>query len=106
MTQIPALDGLRVLDLTRLLPGPVATLRLAELGADVLKIEAPGEGDYARTMLQSDADRAAGTPSAFYRLVNRGKRSITLDLKRTEGARNCSNWRAMPTCSSRVFAPG
>lgn len=85
MTQIPALDGLRVLDLTRLLPGPVATLRLAELGADVLKIEAPGEGDYARTMLQSDADRAAGTPSAFFRLVNRGKRSITLDLKRAEG---------------------
>ena len=85
LTQTPALDGLRVLDLTRLLPGPVATLRLAELGADVLKIEAPGEGDYARTMLQSDADRAAGTPSAFYRLVNRGKRSLTLDLKRAEG---------------------
>ncbi|MDR5819949.1 CaiB/BaiF CoA-transferase family protein [Caballeronia sp. LZ043] len=81
----PALTGLRVLDLTRLLPGPVATLRLAELGADVLKIEPPGEGDYARTMLQSPADRARGVPSAFYRIVNRGKRQLTLDLKTPEG---------------------
>ncbi|MDR5813118.1 CaiB/BaiF CoA-transferase family protein [Caballeronia sp. LZ033] len=81
----PALTGLRVLDLTRLLPGPVATLRLAELGADVLKIEPPGDGDYARTMLQSPADRARGVPSAFYRIVNRGKRQLTLDLKTPEG---------------------
>ncbi|MDR5854316.1 CaiB/BaiF CoA-transferase family protein [Caballeronia sp. LZ062] len=85
MTTSPALAGLRVLDLTRLLPGPVATLRLAELGADVLKIEPPGEGDYARSMLQSDADRASGAPSAFYRIVNRGKRSMTLDLKTEAG---------------------
>lgn len=81
MTPPPALAGLRVLDLTRLLPGPVATLRLAELGADVLKIEPPGEGDYARTMLQTEAERRSGTPSAFYRIVNRGKRTVTLDLK-------------------------
>ncbi|AET88880.1 MULTISPECIES: CaiB/BaiF CoA transferase family protein [Caballeronia] len=81
----PSLTGLRVLDLTRLLPGPIATLRLAELGADVLKIEPPGEGDYARAMLQSDADRQSGTPSAFYRIVNRGKRQLTLDLKTDEG---------------------
>ncbi|SAL21322.1 L-carnitine dehydratase/bile acid-inducible protein F [Caballeronia cordobensis] len=81
----PSLTGLRVLDLTRLLPGPIAALRLAELGADVLKIEPPGEGDYARTMLQSDADRQSGTPSAFYRIVNRGKRQLTLDLKTGEG---------------------
>ncbi len=81
----PSLDGLHMLDLTRLLPGPVATMRLAELGADVLKIEAPGEGDYARTILQSDADRHSGTPSAFYRIVNRGKRCMTLDLKTDNG---------------------
>jgi crotonobetainyl-CoA:carnitine CoA-transferase CaiB-like acyl-CoA transferase len=77
----PSLTGLRVLDLTRLLPGPVATLRLAELGADVLKIEPPGDGDYARTMLRSETDRQSSTPSAFYRIVNRGKRQLTLDLK-------------------------
>jgi crotonobetainyl-CoA:carnitine CoA-transferase CaiB-like acyl-CoA transferase len=82
----PALRGLRVLDLTRLLPGPVAALRLAELGAEVLKIEAPGAGDPTRTMMQSSNDRVAGRPGAFYRLVNRGKRETRLDLK-SEGGR-------------------
>jgi crotonobetainyl-CoA:carnitine CoA-transferase CaiB-like acyl-CoA transferase len=76
---------LRVLDLTRLLPGPVAALRLAELGAEVLKIEAPGAGDPTRTMMQSSNDRVAGRPGAFYRLVNRGKRETRLDLKSEAG---------------------
>lgn len=74
-----------MLDLTRLLPGPVAALRLAELGADVLKIEAPGAGDPTRTMMQSSGDRVAGRPGAFYRLVNRGKRETRLDLKSESG---------------------
>ena len=82
----------RVLDLTRLLPGPLATLRLAELGAEVLKIEEPGAGDGARTMMQSAADRSAGRPSAFYRLVNRGKRETRLDLKTETG---CTVLRAL-----------
>lgn len=81
-----ALQGLRVLDLTRLLPGPVATLRLAEMGADVLKIEPPGAGDAARNMMQKAEDEVAGRPGAFYRLVNRGKRETRLDLK-SEGGR-------------------
>jgi crotonobetainyl-CoA:carnitine CoA-transferase CaiB-like acyl-CoA transferase len=85
LTTHSPLRGLRVLDLTRLLPGPVATLRLAELGADVLKIEEPGAGDGARAMMQSAADRAAGRPSAFYRIVNRGKRETRLDLKSETG---------------------
>ncbi|QBQ98602.1 CoA transferase [Paraburkholderia pallida] len=80
------MQGLRVLDLTRLLPGPVATLRLAEMGADVLKIEPPGTGDAARNMMQSAEDEIAGRPGAFYRLVNRGKRETRLDLK-SEGGR-------------------
>ena len=84
MTDAP-LHGLRVLDLTRLLPGPLATLRLAELGADVLKIEEPGAGDAARAMMQAPADRASGMPSSFYRLVNRGKRETRLDLKSETG---------------------
>ncbi|WP_090864961.1 CaiB/BaiF CoA transferase family protein [Paraburkholderia diazotrophica] len=80
------MKGLRVLDLTRLLPGPAATLRLAEMGADVLKIEAPGAGDASRVMMQSSADRVAGRPGAFYRQLNRGKRETRLDLK-SEGGR-------------------
>lgn len=80
-----ALQGLRVLDLTMLLPGPVATLRLAEMGADVLKIEPPGAGDAARVMMQSAADEVAARPGAFYRLVNRGKRETRIDLKSASG---------------------
>jgi crotonobetainyl-CoA:carnitine CoA-transferase CaiB-like acyl-CoA transferase len=69
-----------VLDLTRLLPGPVATQHLADLGADVVKIEDTGEGDYARTM-----GARPGETSAFFRLVNRNKRALRLDLKNPEG---------------------
>ena len=105
MTHAP-LRGLRVLDLTRLLPGPLATLRLAELGADVLKIEEPGAGDAARVMMQSATDRAAGRPSAFYRIINRGKRETRLDLKTETG---CTVLRALVRESHLLvesFRPG
>jgi crotonobetainyl-CoA:carnitine CoA-transferase CaiB-like acyl-CoA transferase len=74
------LAGLRVLDLTRLLPGPVCTLYLADLGADVIKIEDLAAGDYARGL-----GARPGTESAFYRAVNRNKRSAAIDLKKPEG---------------------
>ena len=74
------LAGVRVLDLSRLLPGPMCTLHLADLGADVVKIEDTDAGDYARGL-----DAPAGSTSAFYRAVNRGKRSVALDLKQDEG---------------------
>jgi len=74
------LAGLRVLDLTRLLPGPVCTLYLADLGADVVKIEDTGAGDYARHL-----GNRPGTVSAFFRAVNRNKRSLALDLKDARG---------------------
>jgi crotonobetainyl-CoA:carnitine CoA-transferase CaiB-like acyl-CoA transferase len=85
LTTDAPLRGLRVLDLSRLLPGPLATLRLTELGADVLKIEEPGGGDPARAMMRAPADHAKGVPSAFYRHVNRGKRETRLDLKTETG---------------------
>lgn len=69
----PLLSGLRVLDLTRLLPGPFCTLYLAQLGAEVIKIEEPGGGDYARLL----------SPELFA-LVNRGKASLTLDLRKAD----------------------
>jgi crotonobetainyl-CoA:carnitine CoA-transferase CaiB-like acyl-CoA transferase len=80
------LTGLRVLDLTRLLPGPVATMHLADLGAEVTKIEDTGAGDYARAM--GPGERAAsgkGGDSLFFRLVNRNKKSLRLDLKQAAG---------------------
>jgi alpha-methylacyl-CoA racemase len=74
------LSGVRVLDLTRLLPGPVATLHLADLGADVIKIEDHAAGDYARIM-----GEGADGVSVFFRSVNRNKRGLRLDLKQAQG---------------------
>lgn len=100
------LNGLRVLDLTRLLPGPVAGLRLAELGADVLKIEDPGAGDYARTMLRSSADTASDAPSAFYRIVNRGKRQQRIDLKSAAGRAELGELVSHADVLLESFRPG
>ncbi len=79
MRQKP-LHGLRVLDLTRLLPGPLATQHLADYGAEVIKVEDTGAGDYARTMGAMNGDT-----SFFYQIVNRGKQSLRLDLKQDAG---------------------
>ncbi|ODP34052.1 CaiB/BaiF CoA-transferase family protein [Pandoraea sp. ISTKB] len=75
------LSGVTVLDLTRLLPGPLAGERLAELGAHVIKIEDTGAGDYAREMMLREGESA---PGAFWRLLNRGKTVERLDLKQAE----------------------
>jgi crotonobetainyl-CoA:carnitine CoA-transferase CaiB-like acyl-CoA transferase len=74
------LTGITVLDLTRLLPGGFCTLVLADLGADVIKIEEPGRGDYLRFM-----PPLGRTQSALFTALNRGKRSLTLNLKSPEG---------------------
>ncbi len=71
------LSDLRVLDLSRLLPGPYASLVLADLGADVVKIEDPNGGDYMRW-----SPPLQGDTSALFLALNRGKRSMALDLKR------------------------
>jgi crotonobetainyl-CoA:carnitine CoA-transferase CaiB-like acyl-CoA transferase len=84
MTTTPPapLAGIKILDLTRLLPGPVCTLHLADLGAEVIKIEDTGAGDYARTM---GLGAAPGEDSYFFRIVNRNKRGLRLDLKQSSG---------------------
>lgn len=80
MTQPQPIDqplrGIRILDLSRLLPGPVATMHLADMGAEVIKIEDPGVGDYARTM-----GPVRHEVSQFFVAVNRGKQFLRLDLK-------------------------
>lgn len=70
------LHGIRILDLTRLLPGPVATMHLADMGAEVIKIEDAGIGDYARSM-----GHVRNEVSQFFVAVNRGKTFLQLDLK-------------------------
>jgi len=74
------LEDVKILDLTRLLPGGYATLLLADLGADVLKIEEPGKGDYIRW-----TPPVVGEFSAAHIALNRNKRSMTLNLKTDEG---------------------
>lgn len=76
-----ALAGVRVLDLTRLLPGPYATQILVHYGADVIKVEDTGAGDYARD-IRPLANSGYG---AAFTAANRGKRSVALDLKSDEG---------------------
>lgn len=71
------LSGLRVLDLTRVLAGPYCTLLLADLGADVVKVERPGTGDDARAF----GPFLDNGQSAYFASINRGKKSIALDLK-------------------------
>ena len=80
MSRPAPLAGIRVLDLTRLLPGPVATLHLADLGAEVIKIEDPQIGDYARTL-----GTGQGEDSAYFRMINRNKQGLVLDLKQAAG---------------------
>jgi len=73
------LEGLRVLDLTLFLPGPYLTLALADHGAEVIKIEPPGEGDPTRHLGLSD-----GASTVYFRNLNRGKKSVVLDLKKPD----------------------
>jgi crotonobetainyl-CoA:carnitine CoA-transferase CaiB-like acyl-CoA transferase len=79
MNQQP-LQGLRVLDFSTLLPGPMCSLMLAEAGADVVKVERQGHGDEMRSYVPK-----LGTDSVNFALLNRGKRSIAIDLKSSEG---------------------
>jgi crotonobetainyl-CoA:carnitine CoA-transferase CaiB-like acyl-CoA transferase len=73
------LEGIRVIDLSVFLPGPYLTLAMADHGAEVIKIEPPGEGDPGRHIGLSD-----GPSTVFFRNLNRGKKSVVLDLKNPE----------------------
>jgi crotonobetainyl-CoA:carnitine CoA-transferase CaiB-like acyl-CoA transferase len=78
-----AFAGVRILDLSRLLPGPYCSLLFADLGAEVIKVEEPGLGDYARITAPYWGDSRIG---AYFLLLNRNKKSVSLNLK-TEGGK-------------------
>ncbi len=83
-----ALDDILVLDLSRVLAGPWATQNLADLGADVIKVEKPGEGDDTRRWgppFLTDPETGQPADAAYYLAANRGKRSITVDMATPEG---------------------
>jgi crotonobetainyl-CoA:carnitine CoA-transferase CaiB-like acyl-CoA transferase len=79
------LDGIRVLDLSRLLPGGFCSLLLADFGAEVLKVEDTGMGDYVRWSPPYYEEAEESARSALFLALNRGKRSIRLDLKQERG---------------------
>ena len=87
MSELP-LSDVRILDLSRLLPGGFCSLLLADLGADVIKVEDTGAGDYVRwapPFYGPEELQASGTRSALYLSLNRGKRSVRIDLKSDAG---------------------
>lgn len=97
-----ALDGIRVLDFTRMYGGPLGTMILAELGADVIKLEVPGGGDAIRTT----APLTEGQESYRFVSLNRGKRGITLNLDSQEGRRICKELVGKCDVLVENFTPG
>ena len=96
------LEGLRVLDFSRVLAGPFATMHLADLGADVVKVERPDGGDDTRSFGPPFADGA----STYFLSINRGKRSITIDLKTEEGRELARALAAKADVVIENFRPG
>ena len=96
------LDGIRVVDLTRVLSGPYCTMHLGDLGAEVIKVERPGEGDDTRAF----APPFQGDQAAYFLSVNRNKKSITLDMKSERGKDVL--WRLIDSSDVLVenFRPG
>lgn len=96
------LEGIRVMDLSRILAGPYCTMMLGDLGADVIKIERPGVGDDTRTW----GPPFAGGESAYYLCVNRNKRSITLNLTQPDGQRLAHELAKRSDVLVENFSPG
>lgn len=96
------LDGIRVLDFSRVLAGPMATQILAEYGAEVTKVERPGTGDESRAF----EPQFENGPSAYYSAFNRSKRSIALDLKSAEGCKLAFDLAAQADVVVENFLPG
>ncbi len=98
-TAVLPLAGLRVVALEQAVAGPFASRQLADMGADVIKIERPDGGDSARAY-----DGAVNGVSAYFAWLNRGKRSVVLDLKQERESRDLRArcWRA-PTCSCTTW---
>ena len=94
------LDGIRVLDLSRVIAGPYCAMLMADLGADVIKVERPGRGDDLRALGGKDG------MSAAFAAVNRSKRAVAIDLQRPEGARLAFELARRADVVIENFVPG
>ena len=101
MASRPLLAGVRVIDLSQYIPGPFATRQLADLGADVIKIEPPG-GDPMQRFMATQNDE----PSPVYRHINRGKRICRVDLKQDDGQRILAGLLENADILLESFRPG
>ncbi len=97
----PPLDGVRVLDLTRVLAGPFCSMALGDMGAEVIKIEEPGKGDDTRTW-----PPYAGGEATYFLSVNRNKKSLTLNMKAPEGRAILERLVARADVLLENFRPG
>src|SRR4029079_18022243 len=97
------LGGIRVADFSRVLAGPLATMTLGDLGADVVKVERPGGGDETRGWHPPTAEDGQST---YYLAVNRNKRSIALDLSTSEGCESAKRLVLGADVVVENFAPG
>ncbi len=101
MTEPGPLHGVRILDFTRYQQGPYATVMLSDLGADVLKVEEPGNGDPGRSLgLQPDGW------CSYFQALNRNKRSITIDIRKPEGVELVKRLIADYDVVTENFRPG
>jgi crotonobetainyl-CoA:carnitine CoA-transferase CaiB-like acyl-CoA transferase len=103
---LPPLHGLRVLDLSRVLAGPLCTMVLGDLGAEVIKVERPGAGDDTRTWGPPWAEGTGDREAAYYLCCNRNKRSVTADLKDAEGRTRVLQLAREADVLVENFAPG
>jgi crotonobetainyl-CoA:carnitine CoA-transferase CaiB-like acyl-CoA transferase len=100
-TGVAALEGVRVLDLTRYIPGPYCTMLLGDLGAEVVKVEEPPRGDPTRA-----AAPAVGGESALHAALNRNKRSVAVDIRNAEGAGIVRRLATRADVLIEAFRPG
>jgi crotonobetainyl-CoA:carnitine CoA-transferase CaiB-like acyl-CoA transferase len=94
------LEGIRVIELANFIAGPFCGMLLADMGADVVKVEPLGTGEMSRATPPLINGQSAG-----FMQMNRNKRSLALDLKAPAGARSCCGWRGGLMYCSRISAP-
>ncbi|XP_075601457.1 succinyl-CoA:glutarate CoA-transferase isoform X4 [Balearica regulorum gibbericeps] len=101
-SNVKPLDGVKILDLTRVLAGPFATMNLGDLGAEVIKVERPGAGDDTRAW----GPPFAGTESVYFLSVNRNKKSIAINMKDSKGVKLIRELAAASDVFVENYLPG
>ncbi|XP_015284675.1 PREDICTED: succinate--hydroxymethylglutarate CoA-transferase [Gekko japonicus] len=99
---VKPLDGVRILDLTRVLAGPFATMNLGDLGAEVIKVEKPGSGDDTRSW----GPPFIGKESVYFLSINRNKKSIAVNMKNPKGAKIIRELAAVSDVFVENYVPG